>query len=108
MAIACLLLTTLLVLPWLTGCASSRDFRQADGWMTHVISCGGPFLDMGHCLEKAGEVCRGRGYQVLNSAGDSVPDPALAVVPGGGMPNVPLSYSALTRYPKRKLHIKCN
>lgn len=59
----------------LAGCASSRDVRLADGWMAHVVSCGGPLLNMGHCVEKAGAVCGGRGYRILNATGGNCPPP---------------------------------
>lgn len=90
-----------------SGCATSRDVRLADGWMAHVVSCGGPLLNMGHCLEKAGEVCGGRGYVVLNKSGGELPDSPNAI-PTGGLPDLPNAASNLDEYPKRKLFIKCN
>lgn len=89
----------------LAGCATSRDVRLADGWMAHVVSCGGPLLNMGHCLEKAGEVCGGRGYVVLNSEGGELPTSPNAI-PTGGLPSIPSSQS-LEDYPHRKLFIRC-
>ncbi len=101
-----LLLVVLAVL-LISGCASSRDVRLADGWMTHVVSCGGPFLNMGHCQEKAGDICSGHGYTVLNKTGDETPASPNAIPTGGG-PALPASMSALKSYQERKLFIKCN
>lgn len=91
----------------LTGCAVSREVRTADGWINHVVSCGGPFLNMGHCQERAGRICAGRGYHVLNKAGGELPDTPHAM-PTGGTPDIPASFSQLTEYPERKLLIRCN
>lgn len=88
------------------GCATSRDVRRADGWMTHVVSCGGPLLNMGHCLEKAGDVCGGRGYDVLNKVGGELPDSPNAM-PTGGLPDFGQAMENMKDYPERKLYIKC-
>lgn len=90
-----------------SGCAISRDVRLPDGWLAHVVSCGGPLLNMGHCLEKAGNLCAGRGYVVLNKAGGELPNSPNAM-PTGGLPDLPKSMEALKEYPERKLLIKCN
>jgi hypothetical protein len=100
-----LILTGLAVL--LAGCASSREVRRADGWLTHVVDCSLPLLNFGHCLEKAGEVCRGYGYTILNQAG-GVPPAAPDAMPTGGLPGLPKSFSDLTDFQARKLYIRCN
>ncbi|MCP5276794.1 MAG: hypothetical protein H6935_00325 [Thiobacillus sp.] len=89
----------------LAGCASSRDVRLADGWMAHVVSCGGPLLNMGHCVEKAGAVCGGRGYRILNATGGELPATPNAI-PTGGLPHMPTS--GLSDFAERKLFIMCN
>jgi hypothetical protein len=91
---------------FLAGCATSREVRQPDGWQSHVISCGGPFLNMGHCIEKAGEVCGGYGYTIINREGDAQPAAAKSI-PSGGGPDVP-AMSGLKDYQERKLYIRCN
>lgn len=102
-------LLSLIVLAVMTmaaaGCATSRDVRRADGWMTHVVSCGGPLLNMGHCLEKAGDVCGGRGYDVLNKVGGDLPD--ANAIPTGGLPDFAQAMEGVKEYPERKLYIKC-
>jgi len=91
------------------GCATSRDVRSADGWMTHVVSCGGPILNMGHCIEKAGEICGARSYTVLNAQGGEVPkDPN--TIPTGGLPDIPKSMDKVKTdfSAARTLYIKCH
>lgn len=98
------------------GCATSRDVRLADGWLTHVVSCGGPLLDMGHCLEKAGEVCLGRGYSIIHKTGDesveAAPENGKAMppkaIPGGGWPKLPTTLEEWKQLKDRQLHIKCH
>ena len=93
----------------LVGCATSRDVRRADGWVTHVVSCGGPLLNLGHCQEKAGEVCGGRGYTVLNVQGGELPKDPNAI-PSGGLPDIPESMDKFKTdfTAERKLYIKCH
>jgi len=94
------------------GCATSRDVRLADGWLTQVISCGGPLLDMGHCIEKAGEVCAGRGYAVINKTTGNerveTSHESHKTIPGGGWPKLPTSLAELKQFEDRQLHIKCH
>ena len=92
-----------------SGCATSRDVRRADGWMTHVVRCGGPFLNMGHCIEKAGEICGGRSYTVLNAQGGELPKDPNAI-PTGGLPAMPDSMDKFKTdfTADRRLYIKCH
>jgi hypothetical protein len=99
-------LLILLALP-LAGCSTSRDVRLADGWLAHVVSCGGPVLNQGHCLEKAGALCGGRGFRVVDQEGAELPV-KLDAMPTGGLPNLPASWSSLISYESRKLLIKCH
>jgi len=101
------ILFCLIVALIVSGCASSRSVRQADGWQNHVVGCGGPLLNMGHCLEKAGDICGGYGYTILNKAGGELPASATAIPTGGG-PDLPGSWSELTDFQERKLLIRCN
>jgi len=101
-----LLLILLFVLFGVTGCATSRNVHLSDGWKAYVVSCGGPMLNMGHCVEKAGEICMGRGFRVVNHLGEALPD--ANAMPTGGLPDLPKSMQELGEYPKRKLLIKCN
>ncbi|HNQ03606.1 MAG TPA: hypothetical protein PKH69_03235 [Thiobacillaceae bacterium] len=105
-SVATLLYLTLLAIG-MTACASSREVRRADGWMTHVVGCGGPLLNMGHCLEKAGKICGGRGYAILNSTGEALPASPNAI-PTGGLPDLSRGMEILRDSPQRKLYIKCH
>lgn len=95
-------LLSLLMLPGLlAGCASERKVYLPSGAVAHVIECGGPALNFGHCVEKAGDICRGMGYTVLNQQGGQVPsDPAS--MPTGGLLDASLEMQP------RKLLIRCN
>ena len=53
------------------GCAGSRTTYGPDGSEMHSINCSGWARNWGMCLEKAGELCGPRGYQVVNRSGDS-------------------------------------
>lgn len=57
----------------LAGCVTTNEVRLADGSMGHNIQCSGAALNFSHCLEKAGELCGARGYQVVNREGDAAP-----------------------------------
>mgnify|MGYP005840582721 CR=1 FL=1 len=82
------------------GCASSRTLHMADGWPVEVIDCSGPHLGFGHCVAKAGEVCR-YGYTLLKAEGGSMPASA-ADVTGGGL----LDMSG--RMETRRLLVRCH
>ncbi|NTV95251.1 MAG: hypothetical protein HGA75_07500 [Thiobacillus sp.] len=101
------ILVPILLAMLLSACATSRDVTRADGWKTHVVSCGGPLLNMGHCLEKAGAICRGYGYTILNKEGGELPASPDAI-PTGGLPDMPKSASDLTNFQGRTLYIRCN
>jgi hypothetical protein len=57
---------TVLLAILLTGCASSSPTYTASGKQGHSINCSGTARNWGHCLEKAGEICGARGYDVLD------------------------------------------
>lgn len=57
----------------LTGCATSKEVYLADGSKGYSISCDGSMQNFGSCLEKAGELCAARGYEVVNQQGAAVP-----------------------------------
>jgi hypothetical protein len=54
----------------LAGCASATVTYGPDGRQSHSINCSGLANTWGACLEKAGEICGAKGYDVLTSAGD--------------------------------------
>lgn len=57
----------------LAGCVTTTEVNLADGSKGHNISCPGAVQNFSHCLQKAGEICGARGYDVVNREGDSVP-----------------------------------
>ena len=60
----------LLVVAVLGGCATSRQTYTSDGQQGYSINCSGSALNWGMCYEKAGEICGGKGYEVLQKSGD--------------------------------------
>ena len=55
----------------LAGCASSSKTYTSDGREGYSLNCSGLARNWGHCLEKAGEICGTKGYDVLAQSGDS-------------------------------------
>jgi hypothetical protein len=55
----------------MVGCASSSKTYTADGREGYSLNCSGLARNWGHCLEKAGELCGAKGYDVLAQSGDS-------------------------------------
>jgi hypothetical protein len=68
----------------LTGCAMSKETYLPDGRLGHSISCDGSAVGMNVCFEKAGELCGGRGYDLVNREGQIVPFGTASVSPKGG------------------------
>ncbi len=61
----CVLFITLV-----SGCASSEPTFTANGKRGHSIDCSGEFSSWGDCFEEAGEICKAKGYRVLEKIGD--------------------------------------
>jgi hypothetical protein len=57
----------------LTGCAMSKETYLPDGRLGHSISCDGSAVGINVCFEKAGELCKGRGYDLVSREGQVVP-----------------------------------
>jgi len=54
----------------LGGCASSSKTYTADDREGYSLDCSGTARNWGMCLEKAGDLCGARGYDVLERSGD--------------------------------------
>lgn len=54
----------------LTGCAASKTTYLPDGTKGQSINCSGPYLNWGACYEKAGQLCKTRGYEIVHREGD--------------------------------------
>lgn len=96
---------------WLAGCASATEHRGQDGWLNYEIGCSGPLLNLRSCLAKAGEVCRGRGYKVLDYEGVQPPAASTALPPPGLIEQAirgGLNQEALNKFEIRKLYIRCH
>src|SRR5262249_7956901 len=48
----------------LASCATATDVGLPDGSQGYALNCSGTALSWGMCLKKAGEVCRGNGYDI--------------------------------------------
>ncbi|MEY4795365.1 MAG: hypothetical protein RL724_2301 [Pseudomonadota bacterium] len=55
----------LAVLILLLGCASATQTYAPDGRAAHAVDCGGIWRDWGACMERAGDICGARGYDIL-------------------------------------------
>jgi hypothetical protein len=54
----------------LTACATAKRTYGPDGRAAFAIECSGQALSWGKCYEKAGEICGGKGYDVIERNGD--------------------------------------
>ena len=54
----------------LAGCASATKTYTQDGKEGFVLNCSGTARNWGMCMEKAGELCGTRGYEVLSRDGE--------------------------------------
>lgn len=54
----------------ITGCATAKQTYTSDGQKGYIINCSGSGGNWGMCYEKAGKICRDRGYIVLEKSGD--------------------------------------
>ncbi|MCL2029783.1 MAG: hypothetical protein FWG97_05150 [Deltaproteobacteria bacterium] len=56
-----------------SGCVSSRLVVGPDGTAHHSIDCSGDGFTWNDCLERAGELCGGQGYTVVERTGENRP-----------------------------------
>lgn len=50
----------------LSACATQKDVYLPDGRQGHAIECSGAALSWNLCTEKAGKICKARGYEILS------------------------------------------
>jgi hypothetical protein len=62
---------TILAALSLFGCATSTQTYAPDGGQAHSINCSGAALTWGMCYEKAGSICKERGYDVVGGGSDA-------------------------------------
>lgn len=53
------------------GCATSSKTYTQDGSTGHVINCSGSALNWGMCYEKAGNICKECGFDILEKSSES-------------------------------------
>jgi hypothetical protein len=52
------------------GCANASRTYGPDGREAYTLNCCGWARSWGMCLQKAGELCQGRGYKILVQGSD--------------------------------------
>jgi len=52
----------------LASCASQKAVYLPDGRQGYAIGCSGSALDWSLCYEKAGEICKENGYDVIQKS----------------------------------------
>jgi hypothetical protein len=57
----------------LAGCAMSQETYLPDGRKGYSISCDGSAVGMNVCFEKAGQICKGSGYDLVSREGQIIP-----------------------------------
>ncbi len=55
----------------ISGCASSTKTYGPSGEQAYSLNCSGTVRNWGMCFEKAGEICKSRGYKIINATTDS-------------------------------------
>lgn len=55
----------------LSGCASSSQTYAPDGGQAYSLNCSGTVRNWGMCEQKAGDICKEKGYKVLSTMGDN-------------------------------------
>ena len=58
---------------FLSSCATSTKTFLPDGSEGYSISCNGAAVGINVCFEKAGELCGSKGYNLINREGQIVP-----------------------------------
>lgn len=56
----------------LTGCASTSTTYTPDGSQGYSLNCSGLARNWGMCYEKAGNICKEKGYTVVAGGTDSI------------------------------------
>ena len=53
-----------------SGCATASKTYGPDGKEAYSLNCSGTARSWGMCLEKAGDICGSRGYNITSAIGD--------------------------------------
>lgn len=57
----------------LSGCVTARETYTSSGGQGYKLTCNGHMNSWEDCLAKAGDMCRERGYTVLEKDGERLP-----------------------------------
>lgn len=101
----------LLATALLAGCAISTEYRTQEGWLNYVVNCSGPTTNFAACIEKAGDICRNRGYRVLDVEGGEPPASSETMPPPGLIEAAikgQIGKEELKKFDIRKMYIRCN
>ena len=55
-----------------SGCATARKTHTSDGKEGYILNCSGSASTWGKCYERAGDLCREKGYEVLEKIGEQL------------------------------------
>ena len=67
------------------GCATASQTYLADGRLGYSINCPGAANSWGSCLQRAGEICGPKGYDVVDQSGRATPFVIANANANGGM-----------------------
>jgi hypothetical protein len=55
------------------GCATSKTVYLPDGSKGHTVNCDGAALSWNMCYQKAGQLCKAAGYEIVARQGEETP-----------------------------------
>ena len=88
----------------ISACATVTETYLPSGKKGYNIGCDGSALSWDLCYNKAGEICKSRGYRVINKSGDK--NPVMVPQENYNTGNYDFQYAGL--YVSRSLLIECN
>lgn len=56
-----------------SACTTAKGVHLPDGAQGYSISCGGKLNSFAGCVEKAGEICAEKGYDIIDRSGEVIP-----------------------------------
>ena len=88
----------------ISACATVSETYLPSGKKGYNIGCDGSALSWDLCYNKAGEICKSRGYRVINKSGDKNP----LMVPQENYDTGNYDFKYAGHYVSRFLLIECN
>ena len=101
-----ILRTTVIIFTFslISACATVSDTYLPSGKKGYNIGCDGSALSWDLCYNKAGEICKSRGYRVIKKSGEK--NPLMVAQENYNTGNLDLKYAG--HYVSRSLLIECN